>query len=305
MNGDLTGVQAGQVQELVQERFECVDARQDAIDAGLCVRLGRGVAERGAEQPERVERLPQIVAGRREEARFRQARLLGPLALGLRLLLLYLEGLDQREVFQAEPDAAADRPALQTGKGNQEGEVETERGREGQVLTSTEEGQTEDCGHQRQEQDRVDRRQVIRLSGDVAGRNQCDDHQERGDAQWARRIQEEDRRQAPAGPVRQDHPGVAASPHLRALFVPRIPGVSTEQRQPDRDHRQRQREPGQDEVGGDEPPHDGNQAKRHDHRGPPGASPLPVERLDAFLELTSVRPGFVSRMPAHRRPARR
>ena len=131
VHGDLTGVQAGQVQELVQERFERIDARQDAIDASLCVRLGGGVAERGAEEPERVERLPQIVAGRREEARLRQARLLGPLALGLRLLLLHLEGLDQGEVFQAEPDAAADRPALQTGKGHQEGEVEDRAWRRG------------------------------------------------------------------------------------------------------------------------------------------------------------------------------
>ena len=164
--------------------------------------------------PSAWSELPQIVAGRREETRLRQARLLGPLALGLRLLLLHLEGLDQGEVLQAEPDAAADRPALQTGEGNQEGEVETERGREGQVLTSTEEGQAENRGHQRRGEDGVDRRQVIRLGGDVGGRNECGDHQERGDAERARRVQEEDRRQAPAGPVRQDHPGVAAGPHL-------------------------------------------------------------------------------------------
>ena len=73
----LSGIEPRDVQQIIEQLFQRIGAQQDLVDQLDAGASFGAVAQRRCKQPERMQRLAQVVIGRRKKSRFGAARLFG------------------------------------------------------------------------------------------------------------------------------------------------------------------------------------------------------------------------------------
>jgi hypothetical protein len=119
--------QAGEVEQGVEH---LAGGPGGAVHVGQQVGLAfvqRGAAERGDEQPQRVQRLAQVVTGRRQEDRLGAVRLFGAQGFGAQLL-------DELQVLETQEDGAAGDQRVVAGEHREHQQVQRDADPQPQVM---------------------------------------------------------------------------------------------------------------------------------------------------------------------------